>query len=108
MNEELEVDDIMVAEYDLSDYDEDIEEQDQVLTQLERTMKRSFDLNDGFLFKACLVNLGQRGMYLYLISHKMIMDMPSWKIVVEELVQSLDEILNDKESNSIKGEKEKW
>ncbi|WP_020617763.1 non-ribosomal peptide synthetase [Paenibacillus daejeonensis] len=52
--------------------------------------KRSFDLDQGLLFAACWLELGERGRRLLLTAHHLVVDAVSWLILTSDLEQLLE------------------
>ncbi|MBP2000612.1 amino acid adenylation domain-containing protein/non-ribosomal peptide synthase protein (TIGR01720 family) [Paenibacillus shirakamiensis] len=70
---------------DLSDEQRHIQ-----MAEIAEKLKASLDLQSGYLFQACLFDLGVQGQRLLLTAHHLVIDGVSWRILLEDMVQLLE------------------
>ncbi|WP_197262699.1 non-ribosomal peptide synthetase [Brevibacillus laterosporus] len=68
------------------------EKQLEQLKQIGEQVKRSFDLEQGLLFKAVLFQLGKGETRLLLTAHHLVIDGVSWRILLEDMGQLFRDI----------------
>lgn len=95
----------MVYEIDLSRLNKNSKKEQMI--NLSRTLKSSFNIENGSLLKACIFNLGNEERYLLIVAHHLIIDGVSWRILLEDLSSLLKQQINhvklqlSKKTNSI-------
>ena len=70
-------------------------DQDAAICELGGGLKSSIDINNGRLFKACVFDLGERGQMVLLIAHHLIVDGISWRILIEDFSDLLEQQKSD-------------
>lgn len=76
--------------YDLSTYE--AERQIEELLTISERVKASFDLKKGLLFKGILFEMGTGTRRLLLTAHHLVVDGVSWRILLEDFIQLLQEM----------------
>ena len=79
-----------VEKYNLSEYS--LAEQYSQLIQIGTQMKSSFNIENDVLIKACVLNLGPQGKRLLLCAHHLVIDMISWRIIIDDICTMLKQI----------------
>lgn len=69
------------------------EEQDAKMAILGGTLKASIDLEGDRLIKACIFDLGVRGLRLLITIHHLVVDGVSWRILLDDLGQIYHDLL---------------
>ncbi|MDK8180493.1 non-ribosomal peptide synthetase [Paenibacillus sp. UMB4589-SE434] len=84
---------ISIGKTDLTGYS--AEEQRKRLESTGCQLKSEMDIHRGMMFKAHLFDLGEQGIRLLLIGHHLVVDGVSWRILLEDLVQLLEQSVLD-------------
>ncbi|SMF77018.1 non-ribosomal peptide synthase domain TIGR01720/amino acid adenylation domain-containing protein [Paenibacillus uliginis N3/975] len=76
----------MVYHYDLSRYN--VAEQQTLIKSIGKKLKASMNIESSILFKAGLIDCGSdRGLYLLLTAHHLVIDAISWRILLEDFAR---------------------
>ena len=79
---------------DLSEYS--YEEQKYWLKIIGEEIKSSFNIENKLLFGACLFDLGEQGKRLLLTAHHLVIDVVSWRIILQDIAALFEKIKNNK------------
>lgn len=86
----------MVYHYDLSKYN--VAEQQTQIESIGNKLKASMNIESGILFKAGLMDCGSdRGLYLLLTAHHLVIDAVSWRILLEDFARLYVQITENQE-----------
>ena len=73
-------------------------EQDEKVKELGFKLKSSFDIEKGILLKACIFDLGEKGQFLLITAHHLVVDGISWRVLIEDLTNILEQLRNGQDA----------
>lgn len=93
-NEELLESSNKVCYYDFSSYSTD--ELDTKIVDVGINLKRSFNIEKGFMLKGAVIKVSQEKSFILLTVHHLVIDGVSWRILLEDFCKLLDGITSNK------------
>lgn len=82
--------------YDLSELT--AEDQNARIKEIGYKIKSSFDIGEDLLLRTCVFKLGKEEQMLLITAHHLVVDGISWRIILEDFSDVLDQIANKKEA----------
>lgn len=71
------------------------EQQSKSFAEISQKEKSSLNIENSLLIKSCLFDMGSKGTYLMITAHHLVVDGVSWRILLTDMYEIIQDILNN-------------